>query len=111
MEFKEQKVGAVLVLRPEGPLKADSAEDLKNRMTQAMGESLGRCVLDASAIQFIDSRGLETLLEINEAVAQTGHLLKLCGANETVREVLDLTQLAAQFEQFPDVSSAVRSFL
>ena len=111
MEIKEQRYGAVLVVRPEGPLKSDDAAAFKTRMTRALGESLGRCVIDASAIQFIDSKGLETLLEVNEAVAQTGYLLKLSGTNETIREVLDLTQLASQFEQYPDLNSAVRSFL
>jgi anti-anti-sigma factor len=111
VEIKEQKYGAVLVVRPEGPLKSDDAEAFKAHMTRALGESLGRCVIDASAIQFIDSKGLEALVEVNEAVSQTGFLLKLCGVNETIREVLELTQLASQFEQYPDLNSAVRSFL
>ena len=111
MDIKQQKYGAVLVVRPEGPLRSDNAEAFKAHMTRALAESLGRCVVDASAIQFIDSKGLEALLEVNEAVAQTGCLLKLSGVNETIREVLDLTQLASQFEQYPDLNSAVRSFL
>jgi anti-sigma B factor antagonist len=111
VDIKEQKYGAVLVVRPEGPLKGDDAEAFKNRMTRALGESLGRCVVDASAIKFIDSKGLEALVEVNETVSQTGCLLKLCGANDTVREVLDLTQLASLFEQYDDLNSAVRSFL
>jgi anti-anti-sigma factor len=111
MEIKEQRVGAVLVLKPEGPLKGDDVEDFKKRTAQALSESLGRCVIDATAVQFIDSTGLEALLDMNEAVAETGHPLKVCCVNETIREVLELTQLAAQFEQFPDVNSAVRSFL
>ena len=111
MEIKEQRVGAVLVLKPEGPLKGDDVEDFKTRMSQALGETLGRCVIDATAVQFIDSTGLEALLDMNEAVAETGHPLKVCCVNETIREVLELTQLASQFEQYPDVNSAVRSFL
>ena len=55
--------------------------------------------------------GLEALIEVNEAVSQTGCLLKLCGANETLREVLELTQLSSQFDQYADLNSAVRSFL
>jgi anti-anti-sigma regulatory factor len=42
---------------------------------------------------------------------QTGHALRLCGANETLRQVLELTDLAPQFEQYADVNAAVRSFL
>jgi len=109
--LKEQKCGAVHVLRPEGPLKGADAEQFKERLVQLMAASLGRCVVDASAIQFVDSAGLEALVDANEAFAQTGQSLKLCGANETVRMVLELTELSGGFEYFADTSAAVRSFL
>jgi hypothetical protein len=35
----------------------------------------------------------------------------MCGANDTLREVLQLTGLTASFEYYDDVNSAVRSFL
>ncbi len=44
-------------------------------------------------------------------LAQGGQALKLCGANEVFREVLELTELTSVFEHFVDVNSAVRSFL
>ena len=46
-----------------------------------------------------------------EQLAQSGNALKLCGVNETVREVLDLTDLTSLFEYFEDINAAVRSYL
>jgi anti-anti-sigma factor len=109
--LKEQRCGAVTVLRPEGPLKGEDAEQFRKRMSELLNASLGRCVLDASAIQFVDSKGLEALVDANEAIAETGQSLKLCGVNETIRQVLELTELASRFEHFADVNAAVRSFL
>lgn len=111
MNIAEQECGAVRVLKPDGPLIAKGADDLKARINGLLEGSLGRCVVDASAIQYADSRGLEVLVEANEQIARTGHPLKLCGVNETLRQVLELTGLAAQFEFFADANSAVRSFL
>jgi anti-anti-sigma factor len=111
MALKEQKCGAVHILRPEGPLKGADAEQFKDRLIQLMTASLGRCVVDASAIQFVDSKGLEALVDANDAMVDTGQSLKLCGANETVRLVLELTELSPRFEHFADVNAAVRSFL
>jgi len=111
VNIAEQECGAVRVLKPEGPVSAKDAEDLKARIDAMLESSLGRCVVDASAIQYVDSRGLEVLVEANEAIARTGHPLKLCGVNQTLRQVLELTGLAAQFEFFADANSAVRSFL
>jgi anti-sigma B factor antagonist len=109
--LKEQEIGAVRVLRPEGPLKAADVDQFQQRILEMIGASLGRCVLDASAIQYVDSKGLEALVDANDQIAETGQSLKLCGVTDTVRQVLDLTNLAARFEYYADVNAAVRSFL
>ena len=111
MNVQEQRQGAVTVIKPEGPLLGTDAEQFKNRLLQVMKESLGRCVVDTSAVPFVDSRGLETLVETNDEMARSGHVLKLCGVTETVRQVLELTKLAPRFDYFEAVNSAVRSYL
>lgn len=111
MEIQEQSSGAVRVLKPRGPLVGADAEAFKARASGVAGETLGRVVLDASGIPYVDSRGLEVLLELGEELSASGRVLKLCAATETVREVLDLTELAGQFEFYDDVNAAVRSFL
>ena len=111
MRIHEQRKGAVTVLRPEGPLTGDDAGELKGRLMEAQRDSLGRFVLDASSIPLVDSKGLEALVEVTEEMAQSGKALKLCAANETLRQVLELTGLAPLFEHFEDANAAVRSFL
>jgi anti-anti-sigma factor len=111
MKIHEQQQGAVLVLKPEGPLSGPHVDQFKNRLFQVQAESLGRFVLDASAIPLLDSEALETLVEVNEEMAQSGRTLKLCAVSETVRQILELTGLAPLFEHFEDANSAVRSFL
>ena len=49
--------------------------------------------------------------EVTEELGQSGQVLRLCAANKTVREVLDLTDLAGLFDHFEDATTAVRSFL
>ena len=111
MQIQEQKQGAVVVLRPIGPLTTEDADTFKSRLSDVRKSTMGRFVLDASAIPFIDSRGLELLIEMHDELSQSGQSLKVCGINETVREVLDLTDVASLVEHFEDAGSAVRSFL
>ncbi len=111
MEMIEQTTGAVRVLKPRGPLVLADADQFKARAAALIAASLGRLVVDVSAVPFVDSRGLEVLSELTEELSQSGSALKLCGTNETIREVLDLTDLASHFEHFEDVNTAVRSFL
>lgn len=111
MDFQEQRLGAVMVLKPQGPVTGADADLLRSRLQAVLARSLGRCVLDASAVAFVDSRGLEALLEVSEELSQSGRALKVCAANETLREVLDLVGIAPAFEMFEDVNTGVRSFL
>jgi anti-anti-sigma regulatory factor len=53
----------------------------------------------------------EALVEVTQELAPGGKTLKLCAVNETLQQVLELTDLASQFEQFEDANSAIRSFL
>lgn len=111
MEFSEQRHGAVSVIKPDGALTEADAPLFCSRMREAIEDSMGRLVLDASEIAYVDSAGIEALLEIGEKLGETGRVLKLTGVNETLREVFDLTQITGAFECFEDVNSAVRSFL
>ncbi|MHC4293959.1 MAG: STAS domain-containing protein [Planctomycetota bacterium] len=111
MKIQSQQHGAVTVLKPEGPLGQEDAEQFKDSLLHAMRENLGRIVLDASGIPFVDSQGLETLVDITNEMSRSGQLLKLCALNKTIRQVLEFTGLSPQFEHFEDANSAVRSFL
>ncbi len=111
MEIQQHNHGAVTVLKPIGPLCEEDADEVKTRTIDVSARNLGRVVVDASAVSYVDSRGLEVLVEVAEALAKGGQALKLCGANEVFREVVELTDVAPQLEQYPDVNAAVRSFL
>lgn len=111
MDITETTKGAVKVLRPRGPLVQADADEFKRRASGASQAALGRLVIDASGVPYIDSRGLEVLSELSDELSIAGQTLKLCTANETVREVLDLTDLWSHLEHYEDVNAAVRSFL
>ncbi|MFZ4572865.1 MAG: STAS domain-containing protein [Phycisphaerales bacterium] len=111
MEIAESRQGAVTVLKPSGPLCLGDAEQFRRHVADVQGKSLGRLVIDASAIAYVDSQGLEALVAASDELAGGGRALRLCGAGDTLREVLDLTGLNDRFELYDDVNTAVRSFL
>ncbi|MBZ0171976.1 MAG: STAS domain-containing protein [Phycisphaerales bacterium] len=111
MEFTEQRHGAVSVVQPDGALTEADADGFRARMNEAISGSMGRLVLDAGEIVYVDSAGLEALLDVSEKLGESGRVLKLTRVNETLREVFDLTQTTGSFECFDDVNAAVRSFL
>tara|TARA_E500000318_G_scaffold97760_1_gene98661 strand:+ start:1214 stop:1549 length:336 start_codon:yes stop_codon:yes gene_type:complete len=111
MDFSEQKQGAVVVFRPGGPLTQTEAEVFLERFRKAISASMGKCVLDASDISYIDSAGIEAMLDLSDGMADLGQSLKVSHVNETLRETFDLTRTASAFEYFDDINAAVRSYL
>jgi len=111
MDILEQRHGAVTVVKPQGPLILAEAEQFSRHVGEVMLRSLGRLVIDASAVAYVDSAGLESLVSATQELSASGRSLRLCGAGETLREVLELTGLSDRFEYYEDVNTAVRSFL
>jgi anti-sigma B factor antagonist len=111
MKITETRQGAVVILKPEGALIENDAAAAKAKLVNTMGASVGRFVVDMSAVPYVDSKGLEALVEVTEELSHGGQALRLCCANKTVREVLEITDLASMFEYFEDTNTAVRSFL
>ena len=110
MNIETQQQAAVTVLTPRGPLLASDADEVRSAVSEAMSGNLGRVVLDISKVPYTDSKGLEMIHDIGTQLVSAGRVFKLAGANETMREVLALTEVGALCEQFDDVTTAVRSF-
>src|SRR3954468_17616613 len=111
MEVQEQKQGAVTILKPIGALIDAEAKLFKEQAMETVAKSMGRVMIDASAIPFVDSSGVEALVDLTDQLSQSGRALKLCAANDTLKEVLNLVGWSHAFEYFGDVNSGVRSFL
>ncbi len=111
MELHQQQHGAVTVFKPDGPLAEAAVGPFASAVRTGAARSMGRVVLDLTAVPFVDSAGLEALLDLTELTSRGGRALKLCGVNKTVRQVLELVELVSYFDVFDDANSAVRSFL
>ena len=111
MRIEEQRHGAVTVVKPEGPLIGSDAEALATKLSDVRVASMGRMALDMSATPYVDSEGLAALVKATESMGSSGQVLRLCGVNETIREVLELTELSSLFDHYKDANSAVRSFI
>lgn len=101
--------GSITVLRPHGPLVADEEDDFRRVAAPSLADRHGRVVVDMSGVPYVDSRGIEALLELfGEAPGPLKPLLACL--NETCRDALDLTDVLGRLEVYDTVESALRSY-
>jgi len=77
MDIRQTQVGAVSIVGPRGPLIGDDVESLRKVVEPVQTQRLGRFVVDLAGLPFVDSRGLEMLVELTERMSSSGRALKL----------------------------------
>jgi stage II sporulation protein AA (anti-sigma F factor antagonist) len=85
-----------------------------NLVRQAIEECLGnneyKVVLDFKQVPFIDSSGLEILVEAQNRLQKKGGGLKIAHPNPVCQDILIATRLADRIEIYSDTEDAGRSF-
>jgi anti-anti-sigma factor len=109
MKCDSSRQGNVVTIKPYGLLVGSDVDDLKMHLSELVAEGSIEVVVDASSIVFVDSRGLEMLLDMAERMIQNGRMLKFAGISPSLEEVLELTELAPLFRFYSTSPEAVES--
>jgi len=100
--------GVALAKPLDRRLDASGAADFKSRVGSHI-EGGSRClVLDLSAVEFIDSTGLSSILSILRRLAPDG-TLGLAGCTKQIVELIKLTRLDRVLRLFPNTEEAVQA--
>jgi anti-anti-sigma factor len=91
MEFAEETHGRVVVVTARGRLDGTTSQAFGARLEKLAATSEPRLVVDFSGIEFVSSAGLRVVLTLLKRVKAANGRLALCGVQEPVREVLDIT--------------------
>ncbi|RMF83612.1 MAG: anti-sigma factor antagonist [Planctomycetota bacterium] len=109
MRVDVQSSGSVAVLTPHGPLIRDEVEDFDRVVRDSIKARDGRVVIDFQHVPYLDSAGIEALLEVASATPSVTSP-RFAQLGDTCREALDLTNVLAQLDVFDTVEHAIRSF-
>jgi len=107
MNLPTEVFGSVSVVHAPQEMGADQADGLEAFLATLEHRNV---VLDLDGTEMIDSRGLESLLGVQDRLREAGGGLKIATTNATNRKILEITRLDRQLEAFENVIEAVRSF-
>jgi|WetSurMetagenome_2_1015567.scaffolds.fasta_scaffold18300_2 anti-sigma B factor antagonist len=110
MEIKTNTINNIQVIEISGSFDIYTAGPVRSWLEQSTRESPANIILDLSKVNFIDSTALAILIKsIRDAKEKDGDI-RLCGLQQPVRMVLELTRLDKVFEIFPTREEALLGF-
>ena len=83
---------------PRGELDLASVDELTQEVEDLWAAGSRRVLIDLTALEFIDSSGLRSLLDLREAAASDGHELALRSGPSVVQRIFELTGTAQLFD-------------
>ena len=109
MKISSENYEQICVMALKGELTADQTDQLRTSAIKRIDEQVRDFVLDVTEMDFVDSKGLETLLWLQERAGEQLGQVRLAGTTENVEKILEITRLAPRFDRHLDVDSAIKS--
>ncbi len=110
MDIKSHTHGDANVLELSGRFDIHVAPQVSNWLERAASATPPLIVVSMAAVDFVDSTALATLVQGMKRCRQRGGELHLCGLQQQVYMIFELTRLDKAFTIFADESHAVESF-
>jgi anti-anti-sigma factor len=108
MEIAESKAGPNLVFRLSGRLDATTSSQLEKTVVGRMQAGENRLLFDLSNLQYISSAGLRVLAMVHKQVSATEGRMTLCGLQEPVKMVLDISGFSNYFPIAASLQDALK---
>ena len=96
IERREEAEGLRIVVR--GEVDMTTGDRLEQEILAAEAEAPGKLTLDLSAVEFIDSTGLQLLLDADVRAKEAGRRLVVAPGDGECARVLDLAQVTDRLD-------------
>lgn len=108
--FERSRQGAVDVVSGTDPLDEAHLEAARAALEPCLAAGRPAIVFNLARVAYIDSAGLELLLDLSDRCRARGGEMQLAGPNGLCGDILRVTEVADRFSVFDNVTSAVGSF-
>src|SRR5437764_15185724 len=106
MRLKERHEDGVIICARSGAIDLHYAPTLRSLLQPKLNERCPALIVDLSAVDFIDSTGLATLIEYHRDAGAHGGIFSLAGINANLKAIFDVVQFDKVLAIFPTVSEA-----
>ena len=109
MEIEVKTEGEIHVVSMSGSLDTDTSPGADQRLTALFDQEAKHIVVDLSQVEYVSSAGLRVFLAASKKMRVVSGKLGLCGLNETVQEVFEISGFATILNVFDTLEQALAS--
>lgn len=109
MEILENREDSILIVSIVGEINAVTGPDLLARLLQGVENGARVAIIDLREVSFLSSAGLRVFYEVGGKLEALGGRLLFAAVSQAVKPVLDLVDLAGDFDTFDTLDAALAS--
>lgn len=106
MKIDTENTGEITICKIEGEINIDNSHQLRRSFDDLAKQGVKKIIIDFSSLDYIDSSGLATLIEMFQRLKKIDGSLRLCGLNDKVRSVFEITKLNTLFCVYDNTETA-----
>jgi len=110
MQLDKRTEADIVVCQLSGEINIDTSPELRKLCGDMIDKQIRKLVLDFSAVSYVDSSGLATLIEMLRKMKRYEGRLKICNLSDKVRSIFEITKLTKLFEIFDTEDQAKADF-
>lgn len=110
MKISTRRIQTTTILDVSGNIDMSNSPEIRKALLRELREQgVTRVLLNLSAVNYIDSSGVASLVEGLKVSRDLGVRLVLFGLNDSPREVFKISRLLKLFEVYDDETQAMAS--
>ncbi len=110
MKLETSTIDTVTVVEMEGNLDTNTSVDAQDYINALIDDGSTKLLTDFTKVDFVSSAGLRVLLATAKRLGGSGGSLRICGLNETVNEVFEISGFSTILDVFPSEAEALQGF-
>ena len=110
MDIQRENKGTYSTLLISGRLDATSAPVAEQKINETIDTGVSRLLLNLSGLEFVSSAGLRVLLVTAKKLVRQNGKLALCGLQDGVRTVFEISGFLSIFQVAADEAEAAKFF-
>jgi len=110
MNLTTRTSGDVTIVGFEGKLDTNTCTNAEGHLKKTLDDGSKKLLIDLTKLDFVSSAGLRVLLSMAKRLESDGGALRICGLNETVSEIFEISGFDTILSVFATNEDALTGF-